>query len=205
MDYEKKYKDALERAKEMCAMPTDKATMEYIFPELRESEDERIRKHLLLHFRNKTKETWCNMPVKDIIAYLEKQKEQKPVEWSDTNELVFKDICKHLKEEGYNGWIVVLEALRNGEFNQKSLRLQPHWKPTEKELTALKNLMNGKFPDGIFPGATLSELYTKLSKLYYNEAIPQWKPSEKQMEALKDCGECKRCVKELREQLKKLM
>ena len=47
------------------------------------------------------------------------QQEQKPAEWSDTKELVFKDICKHLKEEGYNGWIVLLEALRNGEFQAK--------------------------------------------------------------------------------------
>lgn len=29
-----------------------------------------------------------------------------------------------------------------------------------------------------------------------------WKPSEEQMEALKECGECKRCIKELYEQLK---
>ena len=43
----------------------------------------------------------------------------KPAEWSDTNELVFQDICKHLKEEGYGGWVVLLEALRNGEFNNK--------------------------------------------------------------------------------------
>ena len=37
MDYEQKYNDALERAKQMCATPTDKATMEFIFPDLRES------------------------------------------------------------------------------------------------------------------------------------------------------------------------
>ena len=40
--YEQKYKNALERAREMCAMPTDKATMEYIFPELKERDDEKI-------------------------------------------------------------------------------------------------------------------------------------------------------------------
>lgn len=32
-----------------------------------------------------------------------------------------------------------------------------------------------------------------------------WKPSREQMKALEECGECKRCIKELREQLKKLM
>lgn len=34
---------------------------------------------------------------------------------------------------------------------------------------------------------------------------PSWKPSEEQMEALEECGQCKRCIKELYEQLKKLM
>ena len=33
---------------------------------------------------------------------------------------------------------------------------------------------------------------------------PHWKPSDEQMSALEECGECKRCVKELREQIKKL-
>ena len=50
-----------------------------LIPELAESEDERIRRKMIEHFKNKTKETWCNMPVKDIIAYLEKQKDSK---WS---------------------------------------------------------------------------------------------------------------------------
>ena len=31
---------------------------------------------------------------------------------------------------------------------------------------------------------------------------PSWKPSDEQIKALEECGECKRCIKELREQLK---
>ena len=53
----------------------DDATLEFLFPQLKESEDERIRKAMLQHFKNKTKEKWCNIPVKDIISWLEKQKE----------------------------------------------------------------------------------------------------------------------------------
>jgi hypothetical protein len=41
MDYEKKYKDALERAKSF-ELPEYKNIMESVFPELSESEDERI-------------------------------------------------------------------------------------------------------------------------------------------------------------------
>ena len=49
-DYEKKYNEALKRAKELIAKWTGKnkdfyvEDYAYIFPELRESEDERIRK-----------------------------------------------------------------------------------------------------------------------------------------------------------------
>ena len=55
---------------------------------------------------------------KDVRSLLDYPIEQKPAEWSDTKELVFKDICKHLKEEGYNGWVALLEALHSGEFKQ---------------------------------------------------------------------------------------
>lgn len=34
--------------------------------------------------------------------------------------------------------------------------------------------------------------------------VTNWKPSEEQMKTLEECGECKRCIKELHEQLKKL-
>ena len=44
MDYEKAYKEALERAKKLYGCPEYDAELEEIFPELRESEDERIRK-----------------------------------------------------------------------------------------------------------------------------------------------------------------
>lgn len=75
-DYKKKYEDALERAREMCAMPTDKATMEYVFPELKESEDEKIRKSLLnefTHLLSKGCNKFAGLENEDIITWLEKQ------------------------------------------------------------------------------------------------------------------------------------
>ena len=47
MNYEKKYKEALERAKNYYSTTdsvADTELIELIFPELKESEDERIRK-----------------------------------------------------------------------------------------------------------------------------------------------------------------
>lgn len=53
MDYEKKYKEALERAKDMLSYKeVRREDMEYLFPELKESEDERIRKELIEHVKD---------------------------------------------------------------------------------------------------------------------------------------------------------
>ena len=56
MDYEKKYKEALERAKKWYFAPNSETMPTYakriikeIFPEFKESEDERIRKELIEH------------------------------------------------------------------------------------------------------------------------------------------------------------
>ena len=78
MNYEEKYKAALERAKEMCVMPTDKATMEYVFPELAESvdKDERIRR-VIIEFLQAQNVLYDKInpefTMKEAIAWLVKQ------------------------------------------------------------------------------------------------------------------------------------
>ena len=47
MNYEKKYKEALERAKGQYNKRTPLYDIEYIFPELKEDDDERIKKELI--------------------------------------------------------------------------------------------------------------------------------------------------------------
>ena len=86
MDYEKKYKKALERANEyhfdgakQCIIDT----LEYIFPELVESEDERIRKAILNYFIKcwgNCKDDVYGIHVEDVIAWLEKQGRQKSMD-----------------------------------------------------------------------------------------------------------------------------
>ena len=78
--YEKKYNDVLEMARiwynTAGITNLDKEMLERLFPQLRESEDERIRKEIIEFVDTTTLSTderhhrW--------IAYLEKQKEQKP-------------------------------------------------------------------------------------------------------------------------------
>lgn len=84
----KRYDGALERAREWYNDPHItiglKGNLEDIFPELKESEDERIRKVLIDYF-NRYKEqeecgvkTFYGIPTDNILAWLEKQG-QKPI------------------------------------------------------------------------------------------------------------------------------
>lgn len=86
-NYEQKYKEALERARKInsregVAAPSDWTICEVIFPELRESEDERIRKGLIkglsamrdIHKHQTFSDDAIN--IDDAIAWLEKQGEK---------------------------------------------------------------------------------------------------------------------------------
>ena len=103
MDYKEKYKKALERAKKLYEQGTITESLGYVFPELTESEDERIRKGLIENFKwfcgdypETTK--WGkddNLLVKDIIAWLEKQSKKK-----SADEVL--KIRQELYQSGYN-------------------------------------------------------------------------------------------------------
>lgn len=80
--YEKKYKDALERARQFSEHPLQEdsdSIVEYIFPELCESEDEKIRKEILDCFRTMKRQGCFPSKHKEQynpwIAWLEKQGE----------------------------------------------------------------------------------------------------------------------------------
>lgn len=79
--------EAFERAKSAYGTGAyDDATMEFIFPDLRESEEEKIRKGLvkLMTVAGEAYVVNSTGIKKDsYLAYLEKQKEQKPAEWDD--------------------------------------------------------------------------------------------------------------------------
>ena len=78
MDYKRKYEDVLSHAKQAIDNIPDKSLAKWlqsIFPELKESEDERIRKSIIdlveKQMPNSENKKW-------MIAWLEKQGEQKP-------------------------------------------------------------------------------------------------------------------------------
>ena len=89
MDYKEKYEKSIEALRgfiEGCEednQPILKEDLIEIFPELKENEDERIRKTLIKGFKKLESDyeenvgedcIWSELKVKDVIAWLEKQK-----------------------------------------------------------------------------------------------------------------------------------
>lgn len=95
MDYKQKYEEALERAKMyqgMVVLPAE-SMIETIFPELAESEDEKVRKELIKVFSNREKylidQSFGDITVSEVLAWLEKQGKRemldKACEWLENN------------------------------------------------------------------------------------------------------------------------
>ena len=89
IDYKEKYEKAVQAAM-LAKQDTESAvtvqTLEEIFPELRESEDERIRKAIIKFIDGDYTQRWITDETKaSWIDWLEKQSEQKPIEWTMDN------------------------------------------------------------------------------------------------------------------------
>lgn len=101
------YDEALGWMREMYPCLTDslREDAEHYFPELRESEDERIREELKEAFEAYDIEsTWNGIPIRSIFAWLEKQKEQKPLtdeekEYIRTIKSIISDFIRDKKPE----------------------------------------------------------------------------------------------------------
>ena len=117
MNYEKAYKDALERAR-VAYKDEDrhlKATLERIFSELQESEDDTIRKELIEHFRWNA-QILNNFDNRDVITWLEKQ--QKKTVYTDNDRIMVSSLIRdvdqitYINEEGKNKRLEWLNSLK---------------------------------------------------------------------------------------------
>ena len=118
------YDEALERAQKATRAGSDVAMdiVQYIFPQLAESEDERIRKALVWHLKADVDFVSNGVTKAECLAYLEKQKSQKPWEWSEEETKVLDSIIDDYEKAaksfcGYDGKIGLLRAIRNGEYD----------------------------------------------------------------------------------------
>ena len=98
VDYEKKYKEALElatKAKNNASLSNGTLRiLDIIFPELKESEDEKIRKALIRYHQSTI--DIDGIKGEKIIVWLEKQVKQKI--WSVEDTFNVQRICKYLDE-----------------------------------------------------------------------------------------------------------
>ena len=112
MNYEEKYKEALERVKALIETNTSDALfhlkdIESIFPELKESEDERIRKWCISHFKAAVLVTKNNAEYKEylnnkVIPWLEKQGETYTKK--DIDDAWVEGVCYARRELEKKGW-----------------------------------------------------------------------------------------------------
>ena len=213
MDYEKKYKEALERAKDFkngivqFALDPGESIVHYIFPELRESEDERIRKELIefikwsvdRHFMREDFHQ-AKRP-SEWIAYLEKQKVPeglhpeeypltpdecvKPVEWGDKDKEMLMRCIAAIPVQGDEIMPTsYLNKLRNWlEFLPERFNLPPKQEWSEEDDKMLARIIErGQSQIQMFETGLLPEHIAWLKSL---RPQPHWKPSEEQIEALK--------------------
>lgn len=179
------YDEALERARKLREQVLNNELLGFpdqfteIFPELRESEDERIRKEIVSviqkHYPN-TPESYR------WISWLEKQKEQKPnnnflsieqqmeaamiairggmssksQEWSEEDEEIWNHIIDCAESRA---WI---------PFNEISWLVahkpQFYWKPSDEQMLALEDTLSD-MPEHYKPKCTLETLLRDLKKL----------------------------------------
>ena len=101
-----------------------------IFPELAKSEDEMIREAIIGIIKN-SNIIDINVSEEKMIAYLEKQKEQKP-EWSEEDEEMLKDIIAEIEATKQYFFTHDSEGRAQMQARIEWLKsLRPSWKPSE--------------------------------------------------------------------------
>ena len=104
MDNEKKYKQLHTLISDLYPFMSEycKEKVEGFFPELAGSKDERIRKALLEMVHDTTgDELWVdyNVHKEEALAWLEKQGEQKPIEWDEYDEMYVSALIAIVRKE----------------------------------------------------------------------------------------------------------
>lgn len=168
-NYEEKYKNALSQAKQAINNIPDESLAKWlqsIFPELQESDDEKMRAWLIEYF-DKVNDEISKDDRQKIIAWLGKQ-EQKSV-WSEEDEKIIKGIIDDIQGRLENYPIEQLAEIYFKEISWlKCLkeRIQPQlkqdWKPSDEQMRELGIVATGM---GWFNKDVLSGLLEQLKKL----------------------------------------
>lgn len=176
MNNEEKYKLAIERARQILKTPYTagwdkmKELIEHLFPELVEDEDEKIKKMIIEIVKRDEERIGKNAHLKKI-QWLEKQGEQKPVEWGEYGERMVARLRSIVNECALkNGALDVNGDYYEGDYGAidswlKSLRPQKQWKPSEEQLNALVSKLPLIKGSGDRAQTILESLYEQLKAL----------------------------------------
>jgi len=190
-------KEKLEEAKKLyeTANADQKYVLESLFPELKESEGERIRKALIQIFNVENFENY-GIKNEEVIAWLEKQVEQKPVEWSQVDLISLGYLADFVDKNGdaFYGknkpnvvkWVRSFAELPTHEhINDIEQKL---WSEEDEDaiaeaIIALEDMYDPDEPERCYAGYTLTfdKAAERLKSLRHQS---QWKPSEGQLECL---------------------
>ena len=134
----KRYDEILARAKYANMPHNMKEFVDYLIPELKEGGDERIRKKLISYFSNiqgfSSLEYNYGITKEEVVAWLEKQGEQKPT-WSEEDYDEMGVIACHLDNMGN-------EAMANSLlcFRDKYNNAQPKQVWSEEDKNMIENI-----------------------------------------------------------------
>ena len=190
----KAYDEAIERAKKLqktCNSTAVVGWCEYIFPQLKESEDEKIRKALLRWLQSNSYTSIAGIQIKNVIAWFEKQGEHKR----------FRDsiqVGDNVTKNEYNELINLSQLNRVAKQNADILEKQGNQKPTwskddEKKRNLLIGILNVNHPNGHFKvnpiGTTDMEAMSKDELVSWLKSLNKkytWKPSDDDINLLKE-------------------
>jgi len=187
------YDEALERAKQVLSnncTEVEKLCLECVFPQLSESEDERIRKWLIemVEVFRKANPTNAehNGDCSEAIAYLERQKEPAPVpdKFSGLKSLMLQYLqsAANRKDDAEIEDDTDLYGRKILDYVWKYDEKQKEQKPaewSEEDNNALKyihELISFGYTENFFDAQTAADMRTWL-----NSHFIHWKPSEEQM------------------------
>ena len=165
--------------------------LENAFPELKESEDEKIRQWLIDTIQQIPNHSieWEVINKEDVLAWLEKQGEKKS-EWTPMDEQRVENLLAIIEGHGYPGEVTFLNSLRDRvQSKQVKQKPVPDWMP--KFLDELRT--NKNYSDWDIEGSIIS-IIDWMNPNYFNKNDEQ-KPYG-QREECSNCqmnyaGECK--------------
>lgn len=163
----KAYDEAIERANSLLSSnELGNAWIYKLLPELKESEDERIRKAMIDYFKwNPDGQLLNEFSNREVFAWLEKQSGQTPA-WSEEDEIIRKSLINMV--EKFYGSCKDKSARNRFTYWLNSIkdRVQPQsqWKPSVEQIYSLDRALHF-YGKGTAVYDSVKELLEQLKKL----------------------------------------